>query len=130
MSLLNSANKELYKVHAEEFGQSHKRESIIYTRWAQVRFLVMPMAFAVCLLQEMQWVHSSPIHSGGILPRPLSKLPIMMYLSCSSKRLGMFGNSMKGLINSSSAIANRVTVVDAEEFEWKGIKNDLKEYFA
>ena len=122
------ANRELYKARAQEFGQSHKRESLVYTMGAGPVF-GDAYGFAICLLQEMQWIHSAAIHSGEFFHGPFEitdhDVPFVLL-----KTVGNIRKLDERAHRFLKRYCDRITVVDAEEFEWKGIKDDLKEYFA
>ena len=125
---LFNANRERFKSPAEEFGRSHKRESIIYTMGSGPVF-GDAYSFAVCLLQEMQWVHSAAIHSGEFFHGPFEitdyDVPFLL-----TKTIGNIRQLDERAHLFLKRYCDRVTVLDAEDFDWKGMNNDLKEYFA
>ena len=64
-----AANKEKFAESAKAFGAKYKNNKLIYTMSSGPCYGVA-YSFAICLLQEMQWVHSEPIHSGEFFHGP------------------------------------------------------------
>ncbi|MDO4483813.1 MAG: SIS domain-containing protein [Clostridia bacterium] len=64
-----AANKALFAERAEAFGAKYKNEKLIYTMSSGPCYGVA-YSFAICLLQEMQWIHSEPIHTGEFFHGP------------------------------------------------------------
>lgn len=62
-------NKAKFAERANAFGAKYKREKLIYTMSSGPCYGVA-YSFAICLLQEMQWIHSEPIHSGEFFHGP------------------------------------------------------------
>ena len=60
-------NKEKFASRADAFGSKYKRAPLIYTMSSGPCYGVA-YSFAICLLQEMQWIHSAAIHSGQYFP--------------------------------------------------------------
>ena len=122
------ANTALFGQRAEEFGKSYKRESMIYTMGSGPVF-GDAYCFAICLLQEMQWVHSAAIHSGEFFHGPFeitdSDVPFLL-----AKTVGSTRKLDERAHRFLKRYCDRITVLDAGEFEWKGVSDDLKEYFA
>jgi fructoselysine 6-phosphate deglycase len=52
-----------------EFAEAHKRESVIYTMGSGSNFGVA-YSYAICIFQEMQWIHSAAIHAGEYFHGP------------------------------------------------------------
>ena len=55
--------KAQYADFAKEWGKSYKREPLIYTMGSGACYGEC-YSYAICLMMEMQWIHSSCIHSG------------------------------------------------------------------
>ena len=51
------------------FAEAHKREAVIYTMGSGANFGVA-YSYAICILQEMQWIHSAAIHAGEYFHGP------------------------------------------------------------
>lgn len=52
-----------------EFAESHKREPVIYTMGSGPNFGIA-YSHAICIFQEMQWIHSAAIHAGEYFHGP------------------------------------------------------------
>ena len=63
------ANKAKFAESAKAFGKKYKNNKLIYTMSSGPCYGVA-YSFAICLLQEMQWIHSEPIHSGEFFHGP------------------------------------------------------------
>lgn len=64
-----AASKAVYAERANAFGSKYKKAPLIYTMSSGPCYGVA-YSFAICLLQEMQWIHSEPIHSGEFFHGP------------------------------------------------------------
>lgn len=51
------------------FAEAHKREAVIYTMGSGSNFGVA-YSHAICIFQEMQWIHSAAIHAGEYFHGP------------------------------------------------------------
>jgi len=121
-------NKARFTQAADTFGSSHKREPIIYTM-ASGPVYGEAYSFAICLLQEMQWVHSAAIHSGEYFHGPFEitdyDVPFLLM-----KTAGETRPLDERALAFAAKFSRKVTVVDAEEFDWTGIDASLKSYFS
>jgi len=121
-------NRAKFAARADEFGSSHKREPLIYTMASGAAY-GDAYSFAICLLQEMQWVHSSAIHSGEYFHGPFEitdyDVPFLMMKTTGETR---------PLDERAHAFLKRyckkITLVDAEEFDWTGVDGAVRSYFA
>ncbi|OHD80337.1 MAG: fructosamine deglycase [Spirochaetes bacterium RIFOXYC1_FULL_54_7] len=121
-------NKEKFAKAADVFGSSSKREPLVYTM-ASGPVYGEAYSFAVCLLQEMQWVHSAAIHSGEYFHGPFEitdfDVPFLLMKTAGETRpLDERADAFM------QKYSKKVTVVDAEEFDWTGIDSNLKTYFS
>jgi fructoselysine 6-phosphate deglycase len=66
---LVSALREAHTAPADAYGAAFKHEKLIYTMAAGSNYGIA-YSFAVCLLQEMQWIHSQAIHAGEYFHGP------------------------------------------------------------
>lgn len=64
-----AASKAVYAERANAFGSRYKKDPIIYTMSSGPCYGVA-YSFAICLLQEMQWIHSAAIQSGEYFHGP------------------------------------------------------------
>lgn len=51
------------------FAESHKREPVIYMMGAGTNYATA-YSYAICIFQEMQWIHSAGIHAGEYFHGP------------------------------------------------------------
>ena len=121
-------NKAKFVAEADAFGSSHKREPIIYTMGSGPVY-GEAYSFAICLLQEMQWIHSAAIHSGEYFHGPFEitdfDVPFLLMKTAGETRV-----LDERALAFASKFSRKVTVVDAEDFDWTGIDKDLKSYFS
>jgi fructoselysine 6-phosphate deglycase len=121
-------NKDLFAQRAAAWGKEHKREPIIYTM-ASGEYYPEAYSFAVCLLMEMQWIHSSSIHSGEYFHGPFEitdyDVPFLMFMSRGKTRY-----LDQRALNFAQKYSDKVTVIDAQEFNLGDIEEDLQSYFA
>lgn len=120
-------NKEKFAAAADAFGASYKRENIIYTMGSGPIY-GEAYSFAICLLQEMQWIHAAAIHSGEYFHGPFEvtdyDVPFLLMKTVGETR--PLDDRAHAFLDRYS---QKVTVVDAAEFDWSGIAEDLKGYF-
>lgn len=121
-------NKAKYLEPAKAFGSSYKRDQLIYAL-ASGSCYGPTYAFAACLLQEMQWVHSSAIHSGEYFHGPFEvtdyDVPFVIIKGLDETR--PLDDRAEAFCRKFS---EKVTVIDAAEFDWTGVDEDLRKYFA
>ena len=63
------AAKEKFAPIAKEWAEKYGEEKLIYVMGSGPNYGVT-YSWAICLLQEMQWIHSEPIHSGEFFHGP------------------------------------------------------------
>lgn len=128
MDCLIKDNIEKYRQAAEEFGKTHKRDKLIYTMASGGNY-GCAYSFAICLLMEMQWVHSSSIHSGEYFHGPFEitdyDIPFLILKGIDEcrpldERAHIFCKKY----------SNKVTVIDAADFEMASLPEELRGYFA
>lgn len=121
-------NKARFALAADTFGSSHKREPLVYTM-ASGPVYGEAYSFAICLLQEMQWVHSAAIHSGEYFHGPFEitdyDVPFLLM-----KTAGETRPLDERALAFATKFSRKVTIVDAEEFDWTGIDTSLKSYLS
>lgn len=120
-------NVEKYAAAAKQFGSDYKRESLIYTMASGANYGVA-YSFAICLLMEMQWIHSNAIHSGEYFHGPFEAtdfdVPFIIIKGLDECRpLDERAHAF------CKKYCNRITLIDAAEFELDGIDKDLQGYF-
>ncbi|MDI9440457.1 MAG: SIS domain-containing protein [Bacillota bacterium] len=121
-------NKEQHEEAAKAFGSAYKREPLIYAM-ASGSCYGPTYAFAACLLQEMQWVHSNAIHSGEYFHGPFEitdyDVPFVIVKGLDETR--PLDERAEAFCKKFS---ERVVVIDAAEFDWTDVGEDLRKYFA
>ncbi|QQO07387.1 SIS domain-containing protein [Breznakiella homolactica] len=121
-------NKKKFAAEADKWGASHKREPIIYTMGSGPVY-GEAYAFAICFLQEMLWVHSSSIHTGEYFHGPFEitdyDVPFLLF-----KTAGETRPLDERAENFAKKFSQKVTVLDAKDFDWTGIDKDLYSYLS
>ncbi|HWI30588.1 MAG TPA: SIS domain-containing protein [Microbacterium sp.] len=99
---------------ADTWGFSHRREQLIYTMAAGSNYGTA-YSFAICLLQEMQWVHSAAIHAGEYFHGPFeitdTDVPFIALLGLDETR-PVEQRAVDFLVKHS----DRALVIDAQSF--------------
>lgn len=117
-----------HKECADIFGKTHKRDKLIYTMASGSNY-GSAYSFAICLLMEMSWVNSNAIHSGEYFHGPFEctdfDVPFLLLKGIDQcrpldERAEIFCKKY----------SERVTVIDAAEFDMHEIPEDLRCYFA
>ncbi len=120
--------KELHSVRANKFGKDHKRDSLIYTMASGSNY-GSAYSFAICLLMEMSWVNSNSIHSGEYFHGPFEctdyDVPFLLL-----KGIDQCRPLDERAENFCKKYSDRVTVIDAAEFDLHEVPEELKCYFA
>lgn len=128
LNAIFARNKAKFAASADSFGSDWKRAPIIYTMGSGPVY-GEAYSFAICLLQEMQWVHSAAIHSGEYFHGPFEitdyDVPFLMMKTEGETR---------PLDDRAEAFAlkfsKQVRTVDAAEFDWSGIDASLRPYLS
>ncbi|RVB80586.1 MULTISPECIES: SIS domain-containing protein [unclassified Mesorhizobium] len=111
-----------------EFAEAHKREAIIYTMASGPNF-GPAYSFAICLLQEMQWVHSAAIHAGEYFHGPFEitdfDVPFIQLLGVGPSR-PMDERALAFV----QKYSKRVTVLDAKDLGVTSLPGTVSEYLA
>lgn len=111
-----------------EFAESHKREAVIYTMGSGPSFGVA-YSFAICILQEMQWVHSAAIHSGEYFHGPFEitdfDVPFIVLLGLGTSRA-----MDERALAFARKYSRRLTVFDAHDFGLDRLPGGIAEYLA
>ncbi|MGO0062604.1 SIS domain-containing protein [Brevibacillus fluminis] len=113
---------------SKAFGETYKDASIIYTMASGSNYCAAYM-FAVCILMEMQWIHSHPIHAGEYFHGPFEVLtpevPFIMLLGLDETR-----PLEERALEFSRQYSDNLIVIDANEFDMEGIADSVKGYIA
>lgn len=128
LNAIFARNRARFAEAADAFGRGSKREPVIYTMGSGPVY-GEAYSFAICLLQEMQWVHSSAIHSGEYFHGPFEitdyDVPFLLMKTVGETRpLDERAHAFM------KRFSDRITLVDAQEFDWAGIAEESKTYLA
>ncbi|MER8376109.1 SIS domain-containing protein [Mesorhizobium sp. M1396] len=122
----NLVSQHLGKV--AEFAEAHKREAVIYTMASGANY-GPAYSFAICLLQEMQWVHSAAIHAGEYFHGPFEitdfDVPFIQLLGVGPSR-----PMDERALTFVQKYSKRVTVLDAKDLGVTSLPGTVSEYLA
>ncbi|MDQ6598356.1 SIS domain-containing protein [Bacillus salipaludis] len=125
--ILNKAKAETL-AQAKEFAESYKDEKIIYTMGSGANYGIAYW-FAICLLMEMQWIHSHAIHAGEYFHGPFEILdkdvPIIQLVGLDETR-----PLEERSLEFTQRYGERVIVIDAKNFDLTGVTESVKGYIA
>lgn len=120
--------KEQYADTIKEWGSKYKREQLIYTMGSGACY-GEAYSFAICLLMEMQWIHSHAIHSGEYFHGPFEvtdfDVPFIII-----EGVGATRPLDERAYNFCQKYSDKIMLVDAETFDMTGIDEEVREYFA
>lgn len=120
--------KEQVAGSAKQFGEKYKDADIIYTIGSGADYSAAYM-FAVCILMEMQWIHSHPIHAGEFFHGPFEVLdkdvPFIILLGLDETR-----PLEERALDFARKYGDNVIVIDAKELDTTGIEEDVKGYLS
>ncbi|MCS7460581.1 SIS domain-containing protein [Paenibacillus doosanensis] len=121
-------NKAMTLETAKAFGSQFKREPLIYTMASGINYS-HAYSFAICLLQEMQWIHSSAIHAGEYFHGPFEitdyDVPFIII-----KGIGETRPMDDRAHDFCRKYSDKIVLIDAETFDMEGISADVRNYFA
>lgn len=113
---------------AKDFAAKYKDEKIIYTMASGSNYGIA-YSFAICILMEMQWIHSHAIHAGEFFHGPFEILdknvPFVLLMGLDETR-PMEERALKFL----KEHGDKTVVVDAKQFDLSGINEEVKGYIA
>ncbi|WP_312093653.1 SIS domain-containing protein [Niallia sp.] len=119
--------KDSFSARVKDWGKSLKREELIYTMGSGASEGEC-YSFSICLLMEMQWIHSSYIHSGEYFHGPFEvtdfDVPFILV-----KGLGRTRSLDERGYNFCTKFSDKVYLIDAEEFDMEGIDQEVQEYY-
>ncbi len=115
-----------HKPSIAAWAESSKREPVIYTMGSGANW-GSAYSFAICILQEMQWVHSAAIHSGEYFHGPFEitdfDVPFIVL-----KGLGNARKMDERALAFAEKYSKRLLVLDAAEFGLETQAGDAAEY--
>lgn len=115
-----------HKPSIAAWAESYKREPVIYTMGSGANW-GSAYSFAICILQEMQWVHSAAIHAGEYFHGPFEvtdfDVPFIIL-----KGLGNARKMDERALAFTEKYSKRILVLDAAEFGLEAQAGDAAEY--
>ncbi len=108
------------------FAESHKREPLIYTMAAGTNHAIA-YSQAICIFQEMQWIHSAAIHAGEFFHGPFEitdfDVPFMIL-----RGLGASRPMDDRAIAFAQKFSQKLTILCAEEMGLGAIDPEVVEH--
>jgi fructoselysine 6-phosphate deglycase len=119
---------EQYHDRAIEFGENYKDEKVIYTMASGANYGIA-YSYAICILMEMQWIHSNAIHSGEYFHGPFEiidkDVPFIILLGLDETR-----PLDERALEFSKKYGEKLVVLDAKELDLTGVAEELQGYIA
>ncbi|HIU33504.1 MAG TPA: SIS domain-containing protein [Candidatus Pullichristensenella excrementigallinarum] len=113
---------------ARVFGEAHKDDAFIYTVGSGPSY-GLAKALSVCIFMEMEWIHSSVIHSGEMFHGPFEcvnfDMPFVLFMSEGKTRY--LDERARNFVERQSG---RVTLIDARELGVSILAPEVEEYFS
>ncbi|MDQ0200853.1 fructoselysine 6-phosphate deglycase [Neobacillus ginsengisoli] len=117
-----------YESLAQQFGQDYKDEKVIYTMASGANYGIA-YSYAICILMEMQWIHSNAVHSGEYFHGPFEiidkDVPFIILLGLDETR-----PLDERALDFSKKYGEKLVVLDAKDLDLTGIDEELKGYIA
>ncbi|OAS82202.1 MULTISPECIES: SIS domain-containing protein [Metabacillus] len=117
-----------YEASAQQFAQDYKDEKVIYTMASGANYGIA-YSFAICILMEMQWIHSNAIHSGEYFHGPFEIIdkntPFIILLGLDETR-----PLDERALDFSKKYGEKLVVLDAKDLDLDGIDSELQGYVA
>jgi fructoselysine-6-P-deglycase FrlB-like protein len=113
---------------AARFAEEYKGEKIFYTLgagacWGQT------YSYAICILEEMQWLTAQPIHAGEYFHGPFE------IVDANANLLLFRGEDLSRpivdrAIRFSEKMTQRMVIIDTKDYALPGVPDDLRGYFS
>jgi fructoselysine 6-phosphate deglycase len=117
-----------YEIKAQQFGLEYKDEKVIYTMASGANYGIA-YSYAICILMEMQWIHSNAIHSGEYFHGPFEiidkNVPFIILLGLDETR-----PLDERALDFSKKYGEKLVVLDAKDLDLTGVDEELKGYIA
>jgi fructoselysine 6-phosphate deglycase len=111
-----------------EFAEAHKRAHVIYTMASGANYGVA-YSYAICIFQEMQWIHSAAIHAGEYFHGPFEvtdfDVPFVQLIGVGASR-----PMDERALAFATKHSMRMTVLDAKELGAGSFPETVSEYIA
>jgi fructoselysine 6-phosphate deglycase len=128
LPVLTENARAAYREDADAWGYASRRDPLIYTMAAGSNY-GSAYSFAICLLQEMQWVHSAAIHAGEYFHGPFEiteeDVPFIALLGLDETR-----PVEQRAVDFLTGHSKRVLVIDAESFGLDSVAPEVRGIFA
>jgi fructoselysine 6-phosphate deglycase len=125
--VFEKSNKQ-YESQALQFGQDYKDEKVIYTMASGANYGIA-YSYAICILMEMQWIHSHAVHAGEYFHGPFEiidkDVPFIILLGLDETR-----PLDERALDFSKKYGEKLVVLDAKDLDLTGIDEELKGYIA
>lgn len=122
------AAREAHTAAADAWAFAARREPLIYTMASGSNYGTA-YSFAICLLQEMQWVHSAAIHAGEYFHGPFEvtdeDVPFIALLGLDETR-----PVEQRAVDFVTKHSQRALVIDAQDFGLDGVAEEVRGVFA
>ena len=119
--------KEKFAPTAKAWAEKYSEEKLIYVMGSGPNYGVT-YSYAICLLQEMQWIHSSAIHSGEYFHGPFEitdkDVPFIMMMSTGRTR-ALDQRALDFL----HRFGEKIMVLDNEEMGLNALDSNVAEFF-
>jgi fructoselysine 6-phosphate deglycase len=126
-TVFEKSNKQ-YESKALQFGQDYKDEKVIYTMASGANYGIA-YSYAICILMEMQWIHSHAVHAGEYFHGPFEiidkDVPFIILLGLDETR-----PLDERALDFSKKYGEKLVVLDAKDLDLTGIDEELKGYIA
>ena len=126
IEVCESAKKKVQK-RAHDFGVEHKNEPVIYTVASGPNYDVAYMQ-SICMFMEMEWIHSSSIHSAEFFHGPFEvtdpDVPFVVFQGVGPTRR-LDDRALSFLRN----YGKKITLIDAKELGIDMLDEEVVEYF-
>ncbi|WP_026572692.1 SIS domain-containing protein [Bacillus sp. UNC438CL73TsuS30] len=126
-SVFEKAAKQ-YEGKALQFGQEYKDEKVIYTMASGANYGIA-YSYAICILMEMQWIHSNAVHSGEYFHGPFEiidkDVPFIILLGLDETR-----PLDERALDFSKKYGEKLVVLDAKDLDLTGVDEELRGYIA
>jgi fructoselysine 6-phosphate deglycase len=117
-----------YETSAQQFAADYKDEKVIYTMASGANYGIA-YSFAICILMEMQWIHSNAIHSGEYFHGPFEIIdkntPFIILLGLDETR-----PLDERALDFSKKYGEKLVVLDAKDLDLAGVDSELQGYIA
>lgn len=120
--------KQQFAEPAARFAEAYKDEKVIYTMASGANYGIA-YSFAICILMEMQWIHSHAIHAGEYFHGPFEILdknvPFIILLGLDETR-----PLEERALEFSKRYGEKLIVLDAKALDLTGIDPEVQGYIA